>query len=146
MLASTGLSPQISRTEAVVETEGKPVFSNLLLEDCSDMGFGGVFGQGEDCPGQRVGQWNSSNQGCLAVVNELDMVGSQVRISGLPFRAAAIGWRVQAISGGKRREKLIIHRNHMRALQSVGMGLLWRRRCGGRGSRVRRQRTCISPG
>ncbi len=30
----------------------------------------------------------------LAVLNELDMVGSQVRIWGLPFRAAVSGWRV----------------------------------------------------
>ncbi len=92
------------------ETEGKPAFSDRL-EDCSEMGFGCVRGQERTALGNG---WDhtgtAATRAALAVVlvNELDMVGSQVRISGLPFRVALSGWRVQAISGRKRKEKLII--------------------------------------
>jgi hypothetical protein len=35
-----------------VETEGKPVLTNLLLEGRSNMGVRGVCSQGEDCSEQ----------------------------------------------------------------------------------------------
>jgi hypothetical protein len=116
LLASTRL-PQISRPEAVVETEGKPVVSDLLMEDAPTWVSEVSLARERTTLGNVWDNRTAATRAALLVMNELDMVGSQVRISGLPFRAEVSGWRVQAIYGGKRREKLIITRNYWRALQ-----------------------------
>ncbi len=47
------------------EAQQQPVLADLLLEDRSDMGVGGVPDEGEACVRPRVGQRDSCDQGCL---------------------------------------------------------------------------------
>jgi hypothetical protein len=45
------LSDLLSPPHPLLKQGEASAYTDMLLEDCSDMGFGGVHGQGEDHPG-----------------------------------------------------------------------------------------------
>ncbi len=75
----------------------------LLLRDRSDVGVGGVSGQGEYCPGQGVRQGNGGDEGFFGGGESGFMSGVQGRVLGLPDSAAVSGRSVPAAPGRKRR-------------------------------------------
>ena len=76
----------------------------LLLQNCSDMGVGGVGGQSEYRPGQGVRQGNGGDEGFLGGGERaVSISGVQGRILGLPESAAVSGRSVPAAPGRKRR-------------------------------------------
>ncbi len=70
----------------------------LLLQDCSDMGVGGVGSRGEDSSGEGVGQGNCGDESRLGGGEG----GVQGRALGLPASAAVSGRSVPATPGRKR--------------------------------------------
>ncbi len=74
----------------------------LLLQNCSDMGVGGVGGQSEYRPGQGVRQGNGGDEGFLGAAKAVSISGVQGRILGLPESAAVSGRSVPAAPGRKR--------------------------------------------
>jgi hypothetical protein len=99
-----------------------PVLAYLLLQDCSDMGVGGVGSQGKDSSGEGVGQGNYGDKGRLS--------GGK---SGFHVRCPGEGLGVTWECSGERAEcagdvgeetaiEIFIPRNLCIALQSVGLG------------------------
>ena len=75
----------------------------LLLQNCSDMGVGGVGGQSEYRPGQGVRQGTAATRASLAAAKAVSISGVQGRAFGLPESAAVSGRSVPAAPGRKRR-------------------------------------------
>ncbi len=75
----------------------------LLLQDRSDVGVGGVGGQGEYCSGQGVRQGNGGDEGFFGGGEAVSMSGVQGRVLGLPESAAVSRRSVLATPGRKRR-------------------------------------------
>jgi hypothetical protein len=79
-----------------------PVLAYLLLQDCSDMGVGGVGSLGMDSSGVGWARGTAATRATLAASNAVSMSGVQGRALGLPESAAVIGRSVPAMPGRKR--------------------------------------------